>query len=82
MNGPKEHVRMLCPLISSNVFRPRSPLKGREAIQQMADDMRIAATQNGGVTSDDLALIGWSRAQIIVHGDAARELAQRLADAA
>ena len=82
MNAPQENARVPRPLISSNVFRPRSPLKGREAIEQMADDMRIAAARSGGVTSDDLALIGWSRAQILVHGDAARELAHRLAGVA
>jgi hypothetical protein len=75
MNAPDANARKPRPLISASVFRPRSPLKGCEAIEQMADDMRIASARTGGVTSDDLALIGWSRMQITLHGDAARELA-------
>lgn len=73
------NTRMLRPLIAGNAVKPRAPLKGREAVEQMADDMRVANARNGGVTEQEMSLIGWTPAQIATHGEAARVRAQKLA---
>ncbi|WP_316216595.1 hypothetical protein [Bradyrhizobium sp. SZCCHNR3003] len=57
---------------------PRPLLRGREAIEQMADDMRIMVTRTGGVTTDDLTLIGWKQEQVDTLAPRARNLATKL----
>ncbi|WP_316189441.1 hypothetical protein [Bradyrhizobium sp. SZCCHNS1054] len=64
------------------IVKPRPSLKGREAVAQMADDMRIIATRVGNVTVDDLTLIGWRHDQVDLHNAAARELATELSTVA
>lgn len=71
------------PLVSTYLKTPRSEItRAAEAIDQMADDMRLLAARNGDVTEDDLSLIGWKLAQIRKHGTAARERACELETAA
>lgn len=71
--------RLVAPLIHG---RSRPELKGRDAVSQMADDMRVIKTRTGSVTRDDLGMIGWMNAQIDAHHATARELAERLSHAA
>ncbi len=71
------------PLVSTYLKTPRSEIKrAAEAVDQMADDMRLLAARNGDVTESDLSLIGWKLAQIRKHGTAARERACELERAA
>lgn len=65
-----------------------SPLLDRAALrnqarvlEQMADDIRVIATNCDGVVSDDLELLGWTPEQIASHGKAAARLARSRADA-
>lgn len=53
----------------------RARLKGSTAIKRMAEDMREGAAVAGGVTIDDLAVRGWTAAQIAAHSANARTLA-------
>ncbi|WP_316224685.1 MULTISPECIES: hypothetical protein [unclassified Bradyrhizobium] len=64
------------------INRPRPGLKGREAIEQMADDMRVIVTRTGGVTAEDLTLIGWKRDQVETLNGRARDLAIQLSTVA
>lgn len=64
---------------NDHVSRPE--LKGLRAVAAMADDMRVIRTRNGGVTREDLSVVGWSISQIDTHGSAAREMAERLSHA-
>lgn len=74
-----ERARLLAPLAASAaISAPRPHLKGQAAIDQMADDLRVIKTRAGGVSRDDLALLGWTQSQIDRHGTAARERAERL----
>lgn len=60
------------------VSRPQ--LRGRAAIERMADDMRvISAAHNGAATETDLAVAGWTPTQIAIHANSARAKAQALA---
>lgn len=66
--------------ITFSPYLDRAGLKGKDQIvAQMADDFRIRAATAGSVTEDDLEGIGWTRAQIEMHGRAAAREAQRLA---
>jgi hypothetical protein len=62
-------------------IRTRSPLVVRStlsptaAVDQMADDFRQLVASKGGVESEDLAVLGWTQAQINTHGHQARTLA-------
>lgn len=48
---------------------PRTPA------ESMAADMREIAASAGGCTEIDLLQRGWSRTEMLAHGDAARALA-------
>lgn len=50
----------------------RAALRGREAVEQMADDFRMLVTSCGGVTQDDLEALGWPAATVIAIGKQAR----------
>jgi len=60
---------------------PRTALSGEAAIEQLADDMRIAATRLGYATKEDMSLLGWKQAQLTEYEAAARERAYALAQA-
>lgn len=65
--------------IATSFVQPRAAMPDTTAIGQMADDMREGAYREGGVTEGDLALKGWTPAQIKRLSDSARELAQHRA---
>jgi hypothetical protein len=63
-------------------FRPfinRAALRGRDAIEQMAEDFRIFAANAGSVSETDLQVLGWRQAQITSIAADAREYADRSA---
>jgi hypothetical protein len=64
--------------IDSSLVRPRASLSGAAITRQMASDMREAALREGGITRDDLEVLGWTSAQIDKYVAAAREQAQAL----
>ncbi len=66
------------PLIADAFVAPRAGLSGTAAVRQLADDMRQAGHREGGVTRDDLELIGWTPAQLDTHASDARARAQSL----
>ncbi|MCG6203667.1 hypothetical protein LPW26_03375 [Rhodopseudomonas sp. HC1] len=66
-------------LIDSALTPARASLASSAAVKRMAEDMRQASQREGGITRDDLALLGWTSTQIDAHAAAARELAQSLA---
>lgn len=60
----------------------RADLRNAERIRSlMADDMRGHLAAAGGVTHDDLVLIGWTAAQIAEHARDAIALARSRAGA-
>jgi hypothetical protein len=65
-------------LIDTALTPARAGLSPSRAVRRMAEDMRQAGQREGGLTRDDLALLGWTAEQIDKHGTAARELAQSL----
>ncbi|WP_438278121.1 hypothetical protein [Nitrobacter sp.] len=65
--------------IDSALTRPRAGLSGEAATRVMAEDMRQAAQREGGLSRDDMLLLGWTAAQIETLVPAARERAQALA---
>ena len=67
--------RLVATAPTSAITAARGPMKGEQAIAQMADDMRIINTRAGNVTADDLSLLGWTGRQIGEHAAAAREMA-------
>ncbi len=67
-------------LIDSAFVKPRGTLEGAAAVRQLADDMRQASQREGGITRDDLELLGWTPAQIDANAAPARALAQSLAE--
>lgn len=72
---------VISPLIESSFVRPRAGLSGGAALRQLADDMRQTSSRDGGVSSDDLQLLGWTAAQLGTLAADARVLAQALARA-
>lgn len=56
-------------------FLDRTKLGGAEAVERMADDMRVMHANAGAVTADDLCVLGWQRRQVETHGAKARESA-------
>ena len=64
-------------------FRPyvdRAALAGRAAIEQMAEDFQTFVANVGSISQDDLEVLGWTRAQIVLHAQDARERVNRRAD--
>jgi hypothetical protein len=72
--------RILDRLAPSAFVPPRATLTGDTALRQLAEDMRQASQREGGVTRDDLELLGWTSAQLDATAAAARRLAQSLAE--
>jgi hypothetical protein len=62
---------------SQGPFLNRPALAGSAAVCQMADDLRVFTANAGAVTENDLEVLGWTRAQVVAHGAAARERATR-----
>lgn len=67
--------------IDTALTPPRAGLTETATVKRMAEDMREAAYREGGVSETDLLGRGYTPAQIKLHGDAARKLAQQLAGA-
>lgn len=67
--------------IETALVAPRAGLAPSQLVARMADDMRQAAGHGGGITEDDLVRLGFTRAQVKLHADDARALAQQLAGA-
>lgn len=65
--------------IDSSLVKPRAGLEGHAATAQLAEDMRQASQREGGISRDDLELLGWTPAQIDAHAGKARIRAQALA---
>jgi hypothetical protein len=63
------------PVIGTMTRDPRAPLDGDAAIDQLADDMKSALTRTGGVTRDEMLLIGWTERQLDKFTTRARERA-------
>lgn len=64
--------------IGTSFVQPRAGLPDDAAKRQMASDMREAYHREGGVTRDDLKLLGWTGGQIDRLADAARIRAQAM----
>lgn len=58
---------------------PRAELRGRTAIEKMADDMLVIAARADCITEDDMELLGWTPAQIALHAADARRKAYQQA---
>jgi hypothetical protein len=67
--------------IATALVSPRAALPASAAIARMADDMRLAAAHGTGITADDLTRLGFTPAQVKLHADDARTLAQSLSGA-
>ncbi len=57
----------------------RSALRGSAAVERMADDFRLICANNNAVEENDMLVLGWTQAQITLHGAAARQHALALA---
>jgi hypothetical protein len=66
--------------IDASTVAPRAGLFGDAAAVRMADDMRAAGHREGGVTRDDLELLGWTPQQVTDLSGKARNIAQRLSE--
>jgi hypothetical protein len=58
-------------------FRNRAALTGTEAVRQLANDLLDLAASHGRAAETDLLTLGWPKAALVEHGEAARTLAQR-----
>lgn len=58
----------------------RATLRGAAAVARMADDLRVMAASVAAITADDMELLGWTRAQLALHGPDARAAAMRAAE--
>jgi hypothetical protein len=65
--------------IDSALVKPRAGLEGQAAIRQLAEDMRQAAHREGGLSRDELQLMGWTSTQLDELAGRARIRAQSLA---
>lgn len=61
-------------------YLDRAKLRGKEAIDQMANDFLMFAANAGSINQDDLEVMGWTRTQIVLHASDARHLANHRAD--
>ena len=66
------------PFIDSALVSPRAGLSGSAATRQLAEDMRQAGHREGGLSTADAELLGWTTTQLAAHTAAARTLAQQL----
>jgi hypothetical protein len=64
--------------IATALVAPRATLPTGAAKRQMAEDMRQASQREGGISRDDLQLLGWTPLQIDTLAPAARQLAQSM----
>jgi hypothetical protein len=77
--SPRQPVIARPAYIDSALTRPRATLRGETAMRVMAEDMRQASQREGGLSRDDMLLLGWTAPQIESLVAAARERAQALA---
>jgi hypothetical protein len=59
-------------------YRPvinRAALRGEAAAKEMAEDLRLFIFNIGCATEADLEILGWTKAQMALHGARAREIA-------
>lgn len=70
--------RVAATLAPQALAPPRAALQGASAIRHLAEDLRIARTRADGVTEHDLALLGWTQAQLDTLIPLARETAYAL----
>lgn len=68
----------IAAFIGSALVPPRAAMTDAEAIRQMAEDMRNASQREGGITEDDLEVLGFTRTQIKLLGRDAARRAQAL----
>lgn len=67
--------------IDTALTPPRGGLTETNTVKRMAEDMREGAYREGGVSESNLLGLGYTRAQLKLHGAAARAMAQQLAGA-
>lgn len=67
--------------IDTAFVKPRAGLTGSAAVRQLAEDFRQGAHREGGVSRDDLAVMGWTKAQLDAHAADANARAQQLSGA-
>jgi hypothetical protein len=79
ISRPLAAVPQIPPYIKSALVKPRAGLEGHAATAQLAEDMRQASSREGGISRDDLELLGWTPAQLDALGAKARQRAQALA---
>lgn len=65
--------------IDTSMVPARSTLPESKIVSRMASDMREAAYREGGLTENGMKLLGYTPAQIKLHADAARQLADQQA---
>lgn len=78
---PPSHHPAIPAFIGTSTVPPRAGLIGDAATAQMADDMRVAGQREGGITRDDLELLGWTPDQVTTIAGKARTRAQLLSGA-
>lgn len=78
---PARHQPAIPAFIDSSIVAPRANLRGDAATARMADDMRLASQREGGITRDDLELLGWTADQVTAIAGKARTRAQQLSGA-
>jgi type II secretory pathway component PulM len=61
--------------VAFSPFLNRGRLSKAAAVNQMADDLRVLSANAGSITADDMELLGWTAAQLALHGLAARRRA-------
>ncbi|WP_420133977.1 hypothetical protein [Rhodopseudomonas sp.] len=75
---PAPTFAVVSDLIDTALPPARAGLKGPAAVKRLADDMRQASQREGGITRDELELLGWTSEQLDTHAAAARQHAQAL----
>jgi len=64
--------------IQTSLVPARAAMNDADARRQMANDLREGAMREGGVTRNDLEVLGWTPRQIDAHIGPARQSAQSL----
>ncbi len=75
---PAKPYAAVSELIDTALTPARAGLKGPAAVERLAEDMRQASQREGGITRDELELLGWTPDQLDTHGAEARQRAQSL----
>ena len=78
MNASNTPFSKSAGLAHTLAYRPvinRAALRGEAAAKEMAEDLRLFMFNTGCATEADLQILGWSKAQMMLHGERAREIA-------